>query len=178
MIRPLARIVTAGAAVAVLGLALPLAAQAAGDMKTPTAQEYVDKAAIGDMFEIQSSQLALQKSQDDDVRDFAQMMVEDHNKSTSMIKNAVTESGANLEIPDSMDRKHEDMLKSLQQTPSGDFDEAYLNIQYDAHQEALQLHRSYANGGDDDALQNAAEMIVPVIEEHIDHLKEIMDDKR
>lgn len=175
MIRPLPKMMLSVAAVAVTALALPTAAGAAGGSAVPTASDYVKKAAIGDMFEIQSSQLALQKSEDDDVRDFAQMMVDDHTKSTAMIKQAVAESGGDLSIPSSMDSKHESMLTTLQQTSADGFDRAYLDMQAEAHQQALDLHRSYAEGGDQQALKDVAEDIVPVIEKHIDELKELTD---
>jgi putative membrane protein len=45
----------------------------------PRAQEFVNKVAVSDMFEIQSSQLALtEKQPDKDTKPFAQRMVKDH----------------------------------------------------------------------------------------------------
>ena len=44
----------------------------------PSAQEFVNKVAISDIFEIQSSQLALSKQADSDTKPFAEKMVQDH----------------------------------------------------------------------------------------------------
>jgi putative membrane protein len=46
----------------------------------PSAQDFVNKIAISDMFEIQSSQLALSKEPDSDTKPFAQRIVVDHQK--------------------------------------------------------------------------------------------------
>jgi predicted outer membrane protein len=42
-----------------------------------SAQDFVNKVAISDMFEIQSSQLALSKQADEDTKPFAQKMVQE-----------------------------------------------------------------------------------------------------
>jgi putative membrane protein len=46
----------------------------------------VNKVAISDMFEIQSSQLALAKQADADTKPFAEKMVQDHQKASSELK--------------------------------------------------------------------------------------------
>src|SRR4028118_125586 len=59
----------------------PQAAQsqpAQSGMQAPAAAEFVNKAANSNMFEIQSSQAALEKTQNDHVRQYAQQMVQDH----------------------------------------------------------------------------------------------------
>ena len=44
----------------------------------------MNKVAISDMFEIQSSQLALAKQADADTKPFAEKMVQDHQKASNM----------------------------------------------------------------------------------------------
>ena len=52
----------------------------------PAAQDFVNKVAISDMFEIQSSQLALSKQADADTKPFAEKMVQDHQKTSNELK--------------------------------------------------------------------------------------------
>jgi putative membrane protein len=47
----------------------------------------VNKVAISDMFEIESSRLALSKEPDRDTKPFAERMVADHQKTSSELKN-------------------------------------------------------------------------------------------
>jgi len=51
-------------------------------------QDFVNKVAISDMFEIQSSQLALSKEPDSDTKPFGNKMITDHEKTSSELKNA------------------------------------------------------------------------------------------
>ncbi len=51
-----------------------------------TAAEFARMAAISDMFEIQSAQLAMQRTQNQQVRQFAQEMIQDHQKSTNELQ--------------------------------------------------------------------------------------------
>jgi putative membrane protein len=45
-------------------------------------QEFVNKVAISDMFEVQSSQLAIEKKADSDTRPFAEKMIKHHQKTS------------------------------------------------------------------------------------------------
>ncbi len=51
-----------------------------------SAQDFVNMAAVGGMFEVQSSQLALNKTQDNRVRDFAQHMIQDHTQASEKLR--------------------------------------------------------------------------------------------
>src|SRR4051794_32572758 len=76
-----------------------------------TAAEFVTQAANSDMFEIQSSQLALTKSQDNTIRTFAQHMVQDHTASSDKLKAAAE----GQTVPSALDPEHARMHEQLQQ---------------------------------------------------------------
>ena len=52
----------------------------------PSAQDFVNKVAISDMFQIQSSQMALSKQADADTKPFAEKMVQNHQKNFKRIE--------------------------------------------------------------------------------------------
>jgi len=87
-------------------------AQPAGT-SAPSAQEFVNKVAISDIFEIQSSQLALSKQADSDTKPFAEKMVQDHQKTSSELKGLVEGSMVKLTLPTSLDAEHQKMLNEL-----------------------------------------------------------------
>lgn len=67
------------AALALAGLAPALGQEvAAGGAQGIIAQDFANQAASGGLFEMKSSELALQRAQDDGVRSFAEMMIRDH----------------------------------------------------------------------------------------------------
>ena len=61
----------------------------------------------------------------------------------------------------------EQMVSQLQGMSGADFDKAYLTQQVQSHQEALELHSSYAKGGDVSAIKTAARSVVPIVSMHL-----------
>ena len=62
-----------------------------------TAQDFVTKAAIGGMFEVQSSKVAQDKLQDQGLKDFAQKMISDHGAANAKLESIAGEQ--KLKVP-------------------------------------------------------------------------------
>ena len=80
---------------------------------TPSTQDFVNKVAISDMFDIQSSQLALAKQADADTKPFAEKMVQDHQKTSSELKALVDGGKVKATLPTALDTQHQKMLDEL-----------------------------------------------------------------
>ena len=152
-------------AMAVAFVSVTATAQAA-----PPAPEYVMKAGASDLFEKKSSQLVLRTTHDAGVRKFANMMVTDHTKSTSMVKSAAMKAGLHPKPP-MLEDKQQQMLTELTNAKGSDRDHLYIQQQKAAHQEALSLQQDYASTGDAAPLRGAAGNIVPVVKHHIEMLE-------
>lgn len=138
---------------------------------TPSAT-YVMMAADGDMYEIQSSQLALGKSKDAKVKAVAKEMIADHRKTTSTLMAALPKTSPRVAKPPmKLSAENAAMIAQLKQAPAGGFDALYLQQQAQAHQKAWSLHKGYATDGTDPALRQVATSAVPIIEKHLQHLK-------
>jgi putative membrane protein len=136
--------------------------------------QYVTAVANGNMFEIQSSQLALQKSRNARVRRFAQHMIDEHTRMSTELSTAVRSTGPSLTVPTTMDDRHQSAMQDLQNATAGrDFDRMYLTAQVNAHNEALVVNQNYAQAGDDPALKQLAGNAVPVIQEHLNQAQQI-----
>ena len=70
----------------------------------PSAQDFVNKVALSDMLEIQSSQLALAKQADVDTKPFAEKMVADHQKTSSELKSLVEGGKVKATLPAALER--------------------------------------------------------------------------
>ncbi len=151
-----------------LPVAIAISAPAYAQALSPT--EYVAMAGSGDMYEIQSSQTVLQTTQDPKIRTFAQMMIKHHTKSTADVKAAAAKSRIKPKPPMLMPA-HAELLTQLQAETGPARDQTYIAQQKQAHAQALELHKSYAQGGTAPALKMAAAKIVPVVQQHIDMLK-------
>ena len=132
----------------------------------PSTQDFVNKVAISDMFEIQSSQLALAKQADADTKPFAEKMVQDHQKTSSELK-ALVDGGVKATLPTALDTQHQKMLDELKTKNGKDFDASYDQTQVKAHQDAVALFDAYAKGGDNSELKGWASRTLPHLREHL-----------
>ena len=137
-----------------------------------SATDYVKMAADGDMYEIQSSKIALAKSKRADVKSFAKDMIDDHMQTSASLKAALKNPDRTI-TPPSMMLSSDSAAKIalLKKAPKASFDGLYLQQQMMAHQTAWALHKGYATDGTDPALKQVASSAVPIVERHIAHLK-------
>jgi putative membrane protein len=146
-------------------------------MKPSSATEdFVKNASIGNQFEIESSRVALEQARSDEVKRFAQRMVDDHGKAGAMLAEMAQKEGmAAPKVPE-LDSKHTQMLQKIRSAGEGaQFDRAYVDAQVAAHKEAVNLFRDYSQNGDNANLKNFAQTTLPTLE---DHLRQIEDLQR
>ena len=164
----LAAIVSATAAAPVLAT-LPTPPQAAA---TRDAQAYLFHGGAGDVFEITSSMLAIQKSQNPQVRGFATMLIEHHTQTTNQTL-AVAKSAGIMPPPPEMSPAQKGMIGQLHAAAPGAFDRLYVQQQVPAHQQALSLQSGYARSGDNPALRQNAQSAVPIIQSHLQQAEQL-----
>lgn len=126
------------AAAPVTSYAQDAKAPAAMSMSDLSAQQYVEMAASSDMFEIESSKLAMTMGQSAPVKEFANHMVSDHGK-TSMDLMAAAKA-EKIDVPKAMMPKHAEMVAKLKAADASSFDALYVQMQTMAHEEAVALH--------------------------------------
>ncbi len=149
------------------------AAAISGMDMTPTERGgYVQLAGASDMFEIESSRLALRRSRTPEVREYAQMLIEHHQRSTRQVMAAAR--AANMKPrPPRLTTMQSGMMRNLQRANARSFDVAYLRAQIPAHEMALALHQNYAQNGDEPQLKAVAAGIVPVVQQHLDRARQL-----
>jgi putative membrane protein len=134
------------------------------------AQPITDPAAFAavagssNMFEIESSEIALDKATNDAVRQFAQQMVDDHTAAGEKMKAAAEADG--VTPPAGLAEKEQAELEKLQAAEGADFDAAYVLAQVAAHDEAVALFQSFSENGQESALRGFAAETLPTLEEH------------
>ena len=141
---------------------------------TTRAQPYLFAAGQSDLFEITSALVALQRSQNAQVRDFAQMMILDHTKTTNAALAAAKAAGV-APPPPVLDGAQRQMVTALLSAPAAQFDATYLGQQVPSHQAALDVVTGYSRSGDTPALREAATNTVPVVADHLRMAREMRD---
>lgn len=151
-------------------------ANAAGDVKAavmpaPTAQEFVDKAAKSDAFEIAAAKLAKTNAASADVKGFAEEMIKAHTESTAKVKAAAGKAMPAITPDATLTSDQSDKLADLGKLKGADFDKKYISGQVDAHEDALSLMQGYAKDGEVQPLKDAAGAIAPTVAKHLDMAK-------
>ena len=91
-----------------------------------TDNSFVEKAAQSNLRTLELSKLALEKSQNKKLKNFAQSAVK--NSSDSMTKLKEVASNFRLDVPQKLDANHQQMVSELQQLSGQKFDEAYADL--------------------------------------------------
>lgn len=146
---------------------------AADPMMMVATPDFVKTVMSSNEFEIQSSQMADKKASSADVKQFAVQMIKDHTKAGADLKAALEKS--KMTPPAAMlAPKHEAMLKQLESADGKDFEMLYIDMQADAHKEAVSLFQTYAGSGDDKAVKSFAEKTLPTLEMHKMHVMKLV----
>lgn len=131
------------------------------------APDFVAKAVLSDMFELEAAKIAEARAVNPGVKAFAKMMTEAHTKSSAALKAAIAASGQTLSPPTALTEDQRNKLDTLAKADKGDFDESYMDGQISAHQEALDLLTRYANDGDAGPLKTFAVETKDIVQAHL-----------
>ena len=150
-----------------VGLAPFALTEAAAQMAAPVGpDEYRAMALMGGEFSIETSRLALERSRDPAVRQFANVEIDEQVKIAASLGSS---PGAVPPRPDQIA-----LVQRLAATPPGrGFDQAYVRGQILGHQELLQLNSTYAQAGFDFQGSQVASASLPIIQQHLSVLGQL-----
>ena len=177
--------ITAAACLLLLGAAgMPAHAQSVGEKTgvnsligvAPSSQDFVTQAVISDMFETESSKLALEKA-DEKTKAFAKKMIDDHKKVSDELKSVVQTGDMKLNIPTALDSAHQSKIDKLKGLSGDDFTKQYHDDQVTGHKNAVDLYKRYADSGDNAALKAFAVKTKPHLDEHL-KMAQDLDNKK
>jgi putative membrane protein len=131
-----------------------------------TDAQFVEKAGMGGMLEVESSKLAATNAENADVKSFAQSMLTDHGKANEELKKLA--AGKNLMVPAALDSKHSEKLNKLTGKKGEEFDKAYGKLQAKAHKQAVALFEKAATSLTDADLKAFASKTLPTLKEHME----------
>jgi putative membrane protein len=135
------------------------------EMKPLTNDSFVTKATQASLAEVELSKLALQKTQDEQVRSFAQRMVRDHEKASAELKPIARKHG--IQAPAQLDAKHAKKLEDLKAKSGEEFDAEYSKIMMKDHEKAVGLFTRASQATQLHAdLRNFASKTLPTLESH------------
>lgn len=135
-------------------------------------ENFVDEASAKGMAEIETAKLALDKGTAEDVKSFAQKMIDDHTKSNQKLAELAGQHD-DLQMSDEATLMDKAKAMILQLRDGENFDQAYANNQVVAHEQTIELYREYARNGENPELKKFAESTLKVLEQHLQHAQQL-----
>ncbi len=165
-----------------LALALPAGAQTpqatasqntAKTAKSGADHTFVMKAAEGGLAEVELGKLATGKATNDQVKQFAQKMVDDHSKANDELKSLA--QSKNITLPTDLNSKDKALHDRLSKLSGPEFDRAYMQAMLKDHHEDVTEFRTESKSGSDPDVKQWAAKTLPTLESH---LKLAQDDSK
>lgn len=125
---------------------------------------FMNRAAQGNLAEISLSQLALERASNDDVKQYAQQMIEQHTQANNQLMQLAGQKGVTL--PKELDTRHQQLERQLQQLSGASFDRAYMRAMVNDHAQTTTLFQRQAEQGQDQDVVAYASRFLPAIQQH------------
>jgi putative membrane protein len=135
-------------------------------------QAFVSKAMEGGIAEVELGKLAADKSQSQDVKQFAQKMVNDHSQmGDKWFKPVATQLG--VSEPKGPSKKDKKLIEKLQGLSGQQFDTEYIQAMVKDHKEDLKEFQNESQAAQDPNVKQIAEQGSKVISQHLQMIEQI-----
>jgi putative membrane protein len=129
-------------------------------------QKMMRDLAEANLAEIETGKMALEKSQNDQVKAFAQKMIDDHTQSQKELEQLAQQKGVTL--PTETDMKHKAAAKALSALEGDKFDKMYMNqVGVRDHKNTHQLLSKAQKNAKDLDLKAMAAKTAPIVHNHL-----------
>lgn len=140
--------------------------------RTVSPQSFATQVAVIGKAEIELGQLALQKSQDPNIRVFAQRMVKDHQAADAKLRQIAGQE--NLKLPQSLDAGHQALKAKLSELQDAAFDREYAKAMAMGHDKAVALFESASQAPRmTSELKEFAAATLPTLKQHMEMAHEL-----
>lgn len=148
-----------------LGLAMLALVALPARAQVPAPDQFIAEAAISNMFAIEASTMALQKSNSPEIKKFAHQAVSDRTTLGTGLRQIVAKR-TGISAPEMPDDKRQAILRQLANLQGPEFDRAYVQAQQKANDEAEALFAAYAQGGSDAELKSFASKNLSTLQDY------------
>jgi len=135
--------------------------------------DFAVKMADAGMFAVEMGKLALQNAASPKVKEYAQMMIDEHTKANNELMEAARTK--NITLPAGLSDKCQKKFGELSEKKGKDFDKEYMSAMVDDHEEVLDVLNKQAENGNDADLKAWAQSKVGGIKQHLETAKTTKD---
>ncbi|HEY0406106.1 MAG TPA: DUF4142 domain-containing protein [Pyrinomonadaceae bacterium] len=129
-------------------------------------RKFMMEAGAGGMAEVAMARLALDKAASDDVKKYAQQMIDDHTKANEELMQLASQKSVTL--PGGPDAKHMALMERLRSLSGADFDRMYVKeAGVNDHSKMERLFMKESTGGKDADARAFASKTLPTVQMHL-----------
>jgi putative membrane protein len=150
-----------------------LQAAAAAASAAVTTPAYVEAVRASNVFVQQAGRVARERSENAQLRDFAQVMDTQHERMNDQIGFILSDLKIQVPARPQMSAKQQAVVEELRMVPQAEFDKRYVAAQIASHEEMLALHRDYAMRGELEGLRAYAADMVTRHEREVERARQL-----
>jgi putative membrane protein len=128
-------------------------------------RKFIESAAHDGMAEVQLGQIAQQKAQSPQVKEFAGRMVTDHGKANDELKTLASNKG--VQLPTDTDKSHKSKADKLNKASADKFDKDYMDDMVKEHKKDVKEFEKQAKNAKDADVRAFATKTLPVLQDHL-----------
>ncbi len=137
----------------------------------PADRDFVRTVAEANLAETDAGRLALGKTNNADIKQFAQHMMDDHTKANAELRVLADKKG--VPLPAVTDEDHRKDAARMAELKGVDFDRAYAAAMLSDHQKAVALFEQHPRKGKDADVRAYAEKTLPTLRKHLSMAEEL-----
>ncbi len=137
----------------------------------PADRDFMIEAAQANHAEVDAGRLAVGKTANDSVREFANHMIEDHSAASLELRNLAMRK--EFRVPETPDQTHLKKVARLGEITGAEFDRKYVEMMVDDHIQAVRLFEMNSKKAKDDDVRAWAMKMLPALEKHLKMAREL-----
>ena len=135
--------------------------------------DFVMKAAIGGMMEVELGKLAQNNGGSQEVKAYGKMLETDHAEANSTLQTIATEE--HITMPAAMDEEHSMHVKDMSAKKGAEFDKAFIPMMIEDHEKDITMFKKAGESNPDKEVKDFATKALPTLQKHLDKAKMLKD---
>lgn len=135
--------------------------------------DFAVKAADAGLAEVELGKLAQEKASDQRIKNFAQKMVNDHQKANDELMTIATRH--NITLPPVVSKDQADKQRKLREKSGAEFDKEYIDLMVKDHNKVVSLFEDASSDAQNADLKAFASKTLPILKKHHEEATAIRD---
>ena len=149
---------------------------ATGSLPNAMTRDFLTQAAANDQFSIEIGGLAVDRAEDELVRQVARKIVADRNEAARKLRDAAQKARMPAPVAQ-LTAEQRGMLNDLQKLGGAAFDRAYIAAQQKAQAIAIKIFETYAQSGESADMIVFAKTTLPILQAHKEAVDKLADSR-